>query len=269
MALSGLGGDELFAGYDIFRRADWLQRKRWIWQMPAFARRISGSMLKTLWPGISSEKIASLLSLPAVDPAQAVMTARRVLTGDQVAQITNGWRSKSILPGDKMISRQKRLELPKNDFLLSAVSIAEIETYMQNVLLRDTDQMSMAHALEVRVPFLDYQLVEYVLNLPDRYKFPHTPKKLLVDALGTRLPREIVDRPKMGFTFPWKNWMKNELRGFCEERLKQLGKRKPFSENGLMQLWNSFLTDDPRVSWSRIWPLVVLAHWLDKNGIDE
>ena len=129
--------------------------------------------------------------------------------------------------------------------------------------------LRMAHALEVRVPFLDYTLVEYVLNLPDRYKFPHTPKKLLVDALGDLLPPEIVNRPKMGFTFPWKNWMKNELRGFCEERLKRLGQRAPFDAKGVEALWKSFLADDPRVTWSRIWPLVVLSHWLDKNGIDE
>jgi asparagine synthase (glutamine-hydrolysing) len=151
---------------------------------------------------------------------------------------------------------------------MSRVSLAEISTYMQNVLLRDTDQMSMANALEVRVPFLDYTLVEYVLNLPDEMKFPVTPKKLLVDAVGDLLPPEIVNRPKMGFTFPWKSWMKNELRGFCESRLKYLGKREPFNENGVTELWNNFLTDDPKVTWSRIWPLVVLSHWLEKNGIN-
>lgn len=60
--------------------------------------------------------------------------------------------------------------------------------------------MSMAHALEVRAPFLDHELVEFVLGVNDQHKFPHTPKQLLVDSLGDLLPREIVDRPKMGFT---------------------------------------------------------------------
>ena len=154
------------------------------------------------------------------------------------------------------------------NYLMSRVSFSEITTYMQNVLLRDTDQMSMAHALEVRVPFLDYKLVEYILNLPDEMKFPISPKKLLVDAVSDLLPSEIINRPKMGFTFPWKNWMKNELKIFCETRLQNLGKREPFDANGLQELWTKFLNDDPLVTWSRIWPLVVLSHWLDKNDIN-
>ena len=151
---------------------------------------------------------------------------------------------------------------------LSAVSVAEISTYMQNVLLRDTDQMSMASALEVRVPFLDYKLVEYVLGVPDKFKYPHSPKQLLVDSMGDLLPREIIDRPKMGFTFPWKNWLKNDLRSFCEERLLSLSKRDFFSEKNVMQLWQRFLKDDPCVTWSRIWILVVLENWLIENKID-
>ena len=67
---------------------------------------------------------------------------------------------------------------------LSKCTIGELETYTRDLLLRDTDQMSMAHALEVRVPFFDYRLVEYLLSLPDAIKFPHTPKQLLVEAMA-------------------------------------------------------------------------------------
>jgi asparagine synthase (glutamine-hydrolysing) len=153
--------------------------------------------------------------------------------------------------------------------LISQVSIAEISTYMQNVLLRDTDQMSMAHALEVRVPFLDYKLVEYVLGVPDKFKSTVSPKKLLVDSLGDLLPAEIVNRPKMGFTFPWKSWMKKELRSFCEEKMVSLSKRKLFNENGVMKMWNDFLSDKPTTTWSRIWYLVVLENWLQQNNIED
>jgi asparagine synthase (glutamine-hydrolysing) len=92
---------------------------------------------------------------------------------------------------------------------------------------------------------------------------------LLVDACKDLLPDEIVNRPKMGFTFPWKKWMQHELKPFCEERLDKLGKRSEFNKEGLQSLWNSFLADDPKVTWSRIWPLVVLSHWLEKNGIES
>ena len=152
---------------------------------------------------------------------------------------------------------------------LSTVSIAEISTYMQNVLLRDSDQFSMAHALEVRVPFMDYTLVEYMLGVPDKYKSVASPKKLLVDALGDLLPQEIVNRPKMGFTFPWKLWVKNELKSFCEEKMRSLSKRKFFNEQGIMKLWKDFLADNPRITWSRIWYLVVLENWLQENKIED
>ncbi|MBA3551237.1 hypothetical protein H0W32_03460 [Patescibacteria group bacterium] len=167
----------------------------------------------------------------------------------------------------KKILSESEIDSLKSD--ISKVSVAEISTYMQNVLLRDTDQMSMAHALEVRVPFLDYTLVEYVLGVPDKFKSVASPKKLLVDAIGDLLPSEIVNRPKMGFTFPWKQWMKSELKSFCEIRLQSLSKRKCFNETGIMNLWTSFLKDDPRVTWSRIWFLVVLENWLHENQIED
>ena len=152
--------------------------------------------------------------------------------------------------------------------LLSRVSLAEINTYMQNVLLRDTDQMSMAHALEVRVPFLDHKLVEYVINVPDKYKDPVTPKKLLIDSIGNLIPKEIIDRPKMGFLFPWSTWLKNELKIFCEQSLVSLFEREPFNKEEGQILWNRFLHNDPHITWSRIWILVVLETWLINNSIE-
>ena len=87
--------------------------------------------------------------------------------------------------------------------------------------------------------------------------------------MGDLLPSEIVNRPKMGFTLPWKNWMKDELKSFCEQRIVSLSKRASFNEKGVKALWNAFLNNDPKVTWSRIWILVVLENWLQKNGIEE
>src|SRR5205814_271052 len=97
----------------------------------------------------------------------------------------------------------------------------ELTRYMRNVLLRDADVMSMAHSLEVRVPFLDHQVVELVAAAPGDYKLRGSgPKPLLVEALGNLLPAEIVDRKKMGFTFPFQNWLRNGLRSEIEEKLQ-------------------------------------------------
>lgn len=263
MALSGLGGDELFAGYSIFPRMMQYRKLQWLGLIPAPLRSMPALALKTLKPGIATDKLYELLSLPNPNLASAYKLSRKVLTGKL---------QQTLYPASaSMTNRVEEIAgtfKPHAGGLLTWVSQAEISTYMQNVLLRDTDQMSMAHALEVRVPFLDYTLVEYVLQLPDDIKNPLTPKKLLVDALGNLLPPEIVNRPKMGFTLPWESWMKNELKSLCEEKLKSLGQRGLLHAPVLDAMWNRFLKGDPAVSWSRIWYLVVLAFWLDKQNIN-
>jgi asparagine synthase (glutamine-hydrolysing) len=110
--------------------------------------------------------------------------------------------------------------------------------------------------------------VEFVLGVSDQAKYPHTPKKLLVDSLGDLLPSEIVHRPKMGFVLPWEPWMRGELRSFCEAHLQRLAVWPQFRPGAVMELWNRFLLGDPRVNWSRLWSLVVLEDWAHRNGIE-
>lgn len=265
MALTGLGGDELFAGYAVFARMAELENKAWLNRIPRPLRSLGGSMLETLRPGVASAKTAEVLRLKKIGFESAYPLSRLLLLPQQLLQIGgDAFQAGNVFePHTKL-----RSEFSNHDYLLSRVSVAEMQTYMQHILLRDSDQMSMAHGLELRVPFMDYTLVEYALSVPDKYKYPHTPKKLLVDALGDLLPHEIVHRPKMGFTLPWEQWMKNELRGFCETHLHTLAGFESFNREGLMQLWKQFQQGDSTVSWSRIWPLVVLGHWLKKNNVN-
>ncbi|MFI5150096.1 MAG: asparagine synthase (glutamine-hydrolyzing) [Bacteroidia bacterium] len=264
MALSGLGGDELFAGYPVFPRTVSLSHKAWIRHMPGFVRSGSGALLKLLRPGPGSEKVAELLRSGQTSLLGSYPLSRKMMTEQELIRML---KQHETLPDQVRAMLHPLIELPAGK-LLSGVSFAEMSSYMQNVLLRDADQMSMSVALEVRVPFLDHKLVEYVLGVPDKYKYPHTPKKLLVDSLGDLLPPEIVNRPKMGFTFPWKKWMSNELLDFCAGNMKKLSGRNEFQEASVLNLWNDFLANDPRVPWSRIWYLVVLEHWLTEHRID-
>jgi asparagine synthase (glutamine-hydrolysing) len=261
MALSGLGGDELFAGYDIFNRTLKLDKLKWLSGIPGIS--IAAKLNKILRPGISASKIAELLALNSLDFKHTYPLSRQVLLEDQIEKILNskGATKNSVAEIIKNIKAQ-------SGNLISAVGIAEISTYMQNVLLRDTDQMSMAHALEIRVPFLDYELVEYVVGLPDVYKIPTSPKKLLVDSMGDLLPPEIVNRPKMGFTLPWNNWLKSDFRSLCESNLKLLGQNPNFNAKELEDQWQRFLKNDPMITWSRIWYLVVLQSWITENNIE-
>jgi asparagine synthase (glutamine-hydrolysing) len=89
-----------------------------------------------------------------------------------------------------------------------------------------------------------------------------------VESLGNLLPNEVVNRPKMGFTLPFDQWMKNELKGFCEQRLTALSNRAYFDKAEVNALWRDFSSGKATVSWSRIWILVVLEDWLAKNGVE-
>ena len=141
---------------------------------------------------------------------------------------------------------------------------------MHDVLLRDTDQMAMAHSLEVRVPLLDHVLAEQVVALPDALKQSNgVPKRLLVESLEGLLPSTIVQRPKQGFTLPFDPWIRGALRPFCEERLgdRGLAGRGLLRGTEVQRLWTTFLEGRKEVSWSRIWVLVVLDAWLERNGL--
>ena len=149
--------------------------------------------------------------------------------------------------------------------MMSIVSYAEARTYMHDVLLRDTDQMSMRHGLEVRVPLLDHELVQYVMGLPEAMKLPDaTPKKLLVDALGGDVLPTVARQPKRGFVLPFDPWMRGDLRDFCEHHLGRggLAGRPLLRPQGVQSVWQSFLNREGE-TWSRPWALVVLNAWLE------
>src|SRR5690554_2627899 len=259
MALSGLGGDEVFGGYAIFTRMAQLQKMKALWQLPPALRRLAGQTLMALKPGVASTKMANLLAMKQYNFNSAYVQSRQVLSDAQIADLLTQPLPGNHLPADWL--QQQGWE-GSDKHLLSRVSAAEMETYMQNVLLRDSDQMSMAHALELRVPFMDHHMIEYVLSLPDSIKYPSTPKKLLVESLPDLLPDNIVNRPKMGFVFPWEHWLRNELHSYADERIRHLAQRADFDKIAVKKLWEDFQKGNPLVTFSRIWPLVVLEEWM-------
>ena len=262
MALSGIGGDELFAGYDVFKRMADLQKKSWLNAVPGFVRKTAGYAIQKQKKTIGGNKIQELLGQDKINFKSAYPLSRSLFTHKELDKLL-----KQANPFETMQSILSPIPQIDNH-LLSAVSIAETGSYLQNTLLRDADQMSMAVALEVREPFLDYKLIEFVLGINDEMKYPHSPKKLLVDSLGDLLPGEVVNRPKMGFTLPWKHWLKNELKTFCEKNIQDLENKKLFIDGSLNDLWLRFLNGDITVTWSRLWHLIVLNNWINSNKID-
>jgi asparagine synthase (glutamine-hydrolysing) len=265
VALSGIGGDELFAGYPFFSQYLDLHKKKYWWNIPAPARGWMAGILVPGHTGGRKGRIRQLLEADSWFIDKTYPVFRQIISPDLLRQLTVTGDGALETAVQKELSAHKPglLQLP----LLSQVSAAEYLGYTQHTLLKDTDQMSMANSLEVREPFFDHDLVEFVLSIPDRLKKPTYPKSLLVESLKPLLPDEIVFRKKQGFLFPWEKWLKKELRSFCDGHIRNMAKR-PFINGGqLIDWWNGFLNGKPDIRWPEIWLFVVLDFWLEKNRV--
>ncbi|HYN10674.1 MAG TPA: asparagine synthase (glutamine-hydrolyzing) [Vicinamibacterales bacterium] len=275
VALSGLGGDEFFGGYPSFRRLRRVAALAAAWRhSPAFMRRVAARAVRTLGgSSVASVKTAAVLesdgTLPQTFPLLRQLFPERQrleLLGPEIVEISRHLGDPYVFLLQRTLDREADLDL------MSLVSYAEARTYMHDVLLRDTDQMSMCHGLEIRVPLLDHQLVEYLMSLPESAKTAQgPPKPLLTGSLDRELPAFCVARPKRGFVLPLDDWMRTSLRSLCEEQLgaNGLAGRSIFRPAAVESVWRSFLTGKPRTTWSRPWALVTLNNWLDRTGVKE
>jgi asparagine synthase (glutamine-hydrolysing) len=265
VALSGLGGDEVFAGYSSFRTVPRMERFARFWKnVPGPVR---GS-LASAFAAASAEndqnrKLASLARDNGRVP-HPYFLARMLFTPSQRDLLL---ANKDAAATDLAESAQRaRLVQALPLDAINRVSYLESRCYMLNTLLRDADFMSMSQGLEVRVPLIDHLLARTVLALPGAWKLNGTPKKLLVEALGSSLPDAVVHRPKRGFTLPFEHWMRQELRSEIEPALDArhvadgpLGGLLDGKQ--VQQVWKDFLRG--AVSWSRPWSLYVLQRWCE------
>ncbi len=151
--------------------------------------------------------------------------------------------------------------------------IARLECglYMGNTLLRDTDTVSMAHSLEVRVPMLDQRVVDYVMPLSGRLKVqPGGPTKhLLRTALRGLVPEQLLNRPKTGFCLPIDRWMHGVLRDSCESAVDHLASSGILDSKKVRHLWGEFIASRDNVHWIRPMALVALGSYLQNQSARE
>ena len=237
--LSGLGADELFGGYGSFNRTG---QSRFIKKLPAFII----SLLSNLGP----DKYKKIAFLNKRNLANDYLFNRGFYTPVQVAEMLQVSEIKVYEVLDKVRIESLPLDVhPKNK-----VSWLESNFYMQNQLLKDTDYMSMWHSVEVRVPFLDKELMQAVYSIAPEIKYdPVIGKHLLIKAFADLLPTEIWQRKKMGFTFPFYKWLNN------------ISVSLPTSKQ--VEMANKFRNN--KIHWSKYWASVLSEQGSLTYGLKE
>jgi len=273
VALSGDGGDELFAGYDRYI-VNW-RRRRYDF-VPAWAGKIYRNHLYPILPStVKGRKLAWNITLSSRD---------RYLDGVSFLPALNRERS---LFSEEFVACARQWENPFQQFqrfyddapatdVLSRLMYLDVKTYLTADILTKVDRMSMATSLEMRCPILDHVFVEWAAGLPLKYKFRDGTRKFMFKKLAERLgiPSELLQRRKQGFSLPLVHWMRHELKDgllqiLLETRTLQRGYFNPEIVRGVV---------DEHLRGRRnhadiLWMLLVFELWhrnfLEKVGKDS
>ncbi len=273
VALSGDGGDELFAGYSK-HRAEWIMRHKPLWRtamklLHPILKKFSGSRHSTFanrmrqlkrfsegamlnesdrywrWCGISGEKETDLLLAPELKQFNGAYLKRK----------------------------EKLVRLPSGMNDLNKILYADMSLILPGDMLAKVDLMSMANGLEVRTPFLDYEVVDFAFSLPSSLKINKTEqKKLLKETFRALLPSEILNRAKKGFEVPLLQWFQSELKSMIgNEWLEDsfIREQKIFDPDEIQKLKRKLFTNPSGDIEARIWGLVVFQNWWKKYFLEK
>jgi asparagine synthase (glutamine-hydrolysing) len=239
VALSGLGADELFGGYRSHRLMPWLQ------PLCLVPPQIRQSLLEGLCP-----RLARKLSwLPRWDRWHLGLALRR-LASDQDLDLAGAEPLQWPASAPQRITQA-----------WGQTSWAELFGYTEPMLLRDSDVMSMASGLELRLPFMDHQFVEIALRMPQRFQRPGN--GLLLTACADLFPPGYLNRPNQGLALPMAAWMRAPLLELCRSRLEVLQQSGWLDPAWISQQWQAF--EAGQLNWPRAWSLVVLGEFAQRE----
>ena len=266
VALSGDGGDELFAGYNRYALATgaW-RRSRWI---PSFLRR---QLAEHLLRGGSTDRAGLMGKMARLGSQVGSTDARRklarILTSESFTEtylgLTAWWTQPLTLDGNS--------EPPSRDWPpeftddLASMLLADQLNYLPDDNLAKVDRASMAASLETRLPLLDHRFVEFSWRLPPELKLRgRTTKWLLRSILDRYVPRSLIERPKMGFSVPIDKWLRGPLRDWAAGMLDRSAfhEKLPVHPTTIRRLWDAYLEGGGH-SANEIWALVMLSAWTE------
>lgn len=269
VALSGLGSDEIFGGYSTFSSTSRLMMLDSLARhTPRVMRKIASGFLSPIAELSKRPDAVRKASAAFVSPSDLphpYFFTRALFPPQHVARLLRGCEFQSVNSDWwRWLSNAATDAASLDSF--SSVSWLEVRSYLVNMLLRDTDTMSMCHSLEVRVPFLDDSVVRTALSCPPGAKDKkYARKALLTDAVGDLLPRGSIKQPKRTFTLPWMVWLRGPLLEQVEHGLSNCDAALTsiIDINEAKKVWQGFLTG--RISWSRPWSIFVLNEWVRRN----
>ncbi len=269
VALSGDGADELFAGYH--KHAAFLR---------SYRKNIINQLIKWTSPALSL--------LPQSRNSKLTNTFRQInryAAGLKLNPDQRYWRWCALADEQQALRMLRSFSetaqyADRKQHLISALLnshdfndmlYTDMHLVLQNDMLVKTDRMSMANSLEVRVPFLDHQLVDFVMKLPAAYKIaPGFKKKILQDAFRNELPENLYRRPKQGFEVPLLKWFRTKLKNrIMNEYLQEdfIREQGIFNYSEIKTLKNKLFSNSPGEIQGRIWGLIVFQHWWKKYFI--
>jgi asparagine synthase (glutamine-hydrolysing) len=270
VALSGDGADEMFAGYNKHAASYRIIHKGW-------KENLVGA-LQPLWKSMPKSRNGSI--------SNKVRQMLRFSEGMKLSSKDRYWQWAGYAGKEetlKMLHPELRINMWLNDFVprrrtilqhipdretINDILYSDMHLVLPNDMLTKVDLMSMANSLEVRVPFLDYELVNFVFGLPDQYKInSRIRKKILQDTFRDILPRQLFNRPKKGFEVPLLKWFKNEMKSLITDDLlseKFIVHQGVFDYTEIDKLKRQLFSSNPGDIHARIWGLIVFQWWWKK-----
>ena len=265
VALSGDGGDELFAGYSGYTKFK---------NIRSFPLNFRGSFMnKALWGNIhkmipQSMKGKGLMYFLSKNKEYA-FAYQTAWTLDERAKLIFGMENKSSGSGPELF-KETILRNNKNYDFISNLQYLDMKTYMVDDILTKVDRASMMNSLEVRVPFLDHKFAELTFKIPWNLKLKGNEKKyILKKSMNSYLPENILNHPKQGFGVPLSLWFKDDLKEYVNDKLLS---HNPLLSNYLSKNYIKKIIENNRKGnrdfSSKIWSLIFFEEWLKQNKTD-
>ena len=266
VSLSGDGGDELFSGYTRYAVAH--DMWPWLGKIPSPARRALAQAIRAVSPGAwdAAAKVVPRKLRPSrvgdkLHKSSSVIGAGS--EGDLYTALISQWPDPSAIVLGMRESNGGRA-MPQLWSLTRSMMLADLTGYMQDDVLVKVDRASMAVALEGRVPMLDHRLVEFSLTLPDALlRRDGQSKWILRQILHRHVPRELTERPKMGFSVPIDRWLRGDLRDWAEDLLdeKRLAQEGMLNASAVRAAWAEHQSGRRNLQ-QQLWTVLMFQAWL-------